>query len=1720
MRKKTAAGKVLVCLLALLMVLSAIPVQTYAYLGMGRGKATNVMSGTYEDEYSRKLAYLQNDYLSFHIVVEADSSAYEGSEFYTIPTADFTNITNMAKYGTQQVAFRVDEQMKLVKVDHAKYPEEPNDYIYEPVISQPFLLTVKDVTYSINKSAGTITINYVFTDSSYSAQSVYSLIRYYRGMTGDSASAYFETDEEFSASIKKDTDDKTQTWGVLCETKFTCTKKDHFTDFSVLNSYVDYPKMGHPTADGKACVYLNQVNNTNIPYGTEEPSSPRSFLNLDVTGGMGATKLQVNRYHTFSEFYVDGYPWANPFVVVDDFNRFIPHHYGANTEDYYMFATAASYKNKTLTTQVGAYSFSNSFEGNEIVSGYVANLWGYRDLKNADELPNITKPDTVVVPETAQYLAVVKHGNGYKVVPVATKAEADKLTGLVAALRGNYYYDTVNKRFVFNKGVELSPSITASWNTGTGVFLDENGTLHIDQQNVSLNTPTFKFYEPKNGGYLDLSYSDNGIHIGLNHGKNDAIVSLNIPNAICKLSDADIDTKGNLIFAGEFGIQSLFDNATFTMDKLSYGLSNGDMKVNGIHCAGSLNVSEASLLGHGAGKIEGEINTFNGEELYKFSLELEVGDLFSAEANLELVRLNNGRLCPEDLYLFVKTEVDGAGIDITPGTPVVTLTGGGGGISGLASTINGNYNAIPPVVLTLAVSGEVIKVVEGDLKLEAGPTKLRLSASDIGIKVGNKKLKIIDEMSAGLFAEEKDLTYKNDKYSGYYFGGDASLGIKVFNIKEGEEFYNTLGWFNGTVEAGFGVGVYGFVGENKSVKKVMAELGILGNASAALRIPERIPVVGGTKLLGAALNFKLSGTSVMPTNNQTISSLFKNMEVTGGLVATGSIIGISGRVIYLIPDQISVKGKLWNEFEEWDWGDDEELPTNVAKTKLLTSPILTCTEDGQDALVLATFKGAPVNVDSTDPLGAAPGGNTDKVVVPQLEKLADDEYLILAIIPKDQENIESFRESLVINTASDYAGNEIISPLTLKLYNNNASTPEENNDANAYVGNFKVDENTGEVTSKAVFVSLPKSALSGVGSFKVSANGDFDTSAAVTLPLTGLSADVTGSEQKTLSASVTAPETGANYLLYTYYAKEKDGSDYLVDIREINNATDFELPASGLIAPSGSYFVTSFLTQETMITNSEGQSELFEIPIASYSSQTAVMDYSYVTAVSAPTDVELVLSGNEVMTASWKGNGEDISGYIVNIYQDNGTGEYVDTNRGYRQPLENFKESGAVRFDQSTNTYSIEMAMTAGGETALEADKNYKVGVVAYKDTELAGVQCPSYSSEILSEGKNLPKYEPVVIKVSENNIGYLTKNSDNMFECITGSNGTTLVISSDKSDNVTYFVTRMDNNESVTVSPYIDDTYSFDLPDFDGRVIFEIRAAYAHGGVVDDTYEYVVVSKDEVAPVITLESSFFTADTDGNFVIKGVAGVGDSIQAGSGGYMNSISGLWIYDDNYSATADNKGSFTITGNLGDKEGITVTMQAVDSRNNTSEKVSAYVSAVSEVIEIAEMPELPDPKVLENPNWPQNPERPKEPEGPVTPVVPNEPVVPIETVKNNTTKTPEKPKKSETTTEEDTEDTLPKEEEPIEEVEEEKVDVVLQPETDDTTKPKDNDKPEKADSTPAEETPDTIIKESEEKKESNIPVVPLAVGGGVVVAGSGTALGLAIRKRRILRGFKK
>lgn len=168
-----------------------------------------------------------------------------------------------------------------------------------------------------------------------------------------------------------------------------------------------------------------------------------------------------------------------------------------------------------------------------------------------------------------------------------------------------------------------------------------------------------------------------------------------------------------------------------------------------------------------------------------------------------------------------------------------------------------------------------------------------------------------------------------------------------------------------------------------------------------------------------------------------------------------------------------------------------------------------------------------------------------------------------------------------------------------------------------------------------------------------------------------------------------------------------------------------KIPPSGTHAPTGSYYVTSFLmTEKSVEVTENGASKTVNALAAIDSKQFGqTITYTNTNEPTAPTWAKLEFVGNEVMRASWDAV-TDADGYRVTVYQKDGS-EWKDTGFGY---------------DLDENTTSINMALTVGGEAVevsengkvssvsaenLSPNETYKIGVSAYKEetyfTESAG---------------------------------------------------------------------------------------------------------------------------------------------------------------------------------------------------------------------------------------------------------------------------------------------------------------------------------------------------------------------------------------------------------------
>ena len=330
-----------------------------------------------------------------------------------------------------------------------------------------------------------------------------------------------------------------------------------------------------------------------------------------------------------TEVYTDGYPWANPFVGLSDYyEQEITSVSGKPIRVALAQTVSVKPGDKPLDTWVQCDSAAYATQGEdgsseqEEGSGseyYSHFLWGFHDLIKAGAENVPSQPDAVNTAISAKRLAAFAVNGGVTVEYVADDAALQALKkqyGEPVALISGDCESKNGTEFTFTGGAAmLSPSVTATWNKSSGkLVIKKDGT--IEHSGVSLNAPSFKFYQPKNGAENDLqiSLTKDGFAFQINPDKNDAIVFVDIPYATVKLKNAKADAAGNLVFSGNIGFRTIFNGAEFSMEKLGYGLNakNNEFKVNGVKATGSFDT--AKLMALDLTSISGEVNTFKGEE--------------------------------------------------------------------------------------------------------------------------------------------------------------------------------------------------------------------------------------------------------------------------------------------------------------------------------------------------------------------------------------------------------------------------------------------------------------------------------------------------------------------------------------------------------------------------------------------------------------------------------------------------------------------------------------------------------------------------------------------------------------------------------------------------------------------------------------------------------------------------------------------------------------------------------------------------------------------------------------------------------------------------------------------------------------------------------------------------------------------------------------------------
>lgn len=1494
--------KTITLLLTLCLLLCLLPTEAVAYLGdiqtvdSGTVTAKKLNSGSWE---------LRNDYL--RVIVRKDGT------LSTAPAADSADPTDRQTPFCNFVTFKGRGDNK-------------RDIVHPAKLS---LKRISSVDKTLNGPAKAIKVEYDLT-ATVSGKTVTGTTTVYYEIAKLSLDGTWGVLTSVDA-IKITSADSNGSLGIELETRWGYTLSG-------------FAAMGHRNAADSPALKLSRTvydHTTKKELSTENSVLTSKVENLDTAQDYPPGGNWCSNYIT--EVYTDGYNWANPFVGLSNYYGYRYSDSNSGTIKTYLpnrVSVAPASRPGDTRVECGdeiGYYFGDRSDYSIVPSHF---LWGFRSLTKLTQ-PIPSEPDKVNISISAKRLAVFSSGSGVTVEHVADDAALEALKRQYkkdpAALINGDYESTNGEAFTFTGGAALlSPSVTATWGSGGKLVIHKNGT--VEQSGVSLNAPTFKFYQPKTGAENDLkiSLTRDGFTFGIAPENNDAIVYVDIPYATVKLRNAAADAAGNLVFSGEIGFQTIFDGAEFSLEKLGYGLKGNEFKVNGVHAKGSFDTEK--MLSLELAKVKGEVNTFNGNKRYAFELELNVFDLFETKAELELTRSKkDGSLLPNTLYFYVKAS---PGIPLIPPIPVGQLNGGGAGFMDLAKTVNGDYFAIPPIKLRGTLTGTYLHLIEGTGDVVIGPSEISLTASDVGI-VG-AKLSIIDSFGYALKLNGQERKYGNETYTGIYFAGSEALEL---NLPSTELDVIVL-------KSSIELGAFGGVNENKD--KLYLGIGANGIVKGRVQIPKDVPVVGGLKLLSTDVDLIVGGQTTMPISGASVSEsmkdAFKNIDVYLGAMAEVDAKIIDVRVWVLVPQIVHTgfqRGGGWDvehrwikSLPEWSWADHGVTPVVQAVSL----------EDGEEALMLTALEPVVLTNGSSE---------NSKVIEVKVTDPAETPYILLAFDESVSE--EDIKQALIV-TKKDETNRIDINWVgedgqINSTYEINAGTDLiENVDGNKY---------------RVVLLRLKSGGTYEVNTDSLTLVTDKSKGVTVT-PFEKLGLNL-NSSSGVVSGKIKYAEDDTTYTLRTYLAEEEGGADYLIDEQIVKDTQNISVtvPTSGTHAPTGSYYVTSFLmTEKSVEVTENGASKTVNAlaAIDSWQSDTTV-DYTNSNQPAAPANVTLTFVGNEVMRAEWE-EVSNVDGYRVTVYQKK-DGKWKDTGFGY-----DLKKSKDGQLDNSIN-----MALTVGGNAVkasgensavsvpaenLEADKDYRIGVSAYREvpyftestgagstesTETGsmegeetsaaegtegstagsgGTSAPKaltakyYSKETQSadDGVFLPEYKELKISLK---VGDKECDKDNgVFHAYVGENPGTLTVICDDPD-ADFTVTRMDDTDyPVQLGP----NREWGIPTFEGSLMLKIDGKKDK----DVTSEFLLVSRDETPPMLTLSDPVFFADRDtGEYTITGMADAGSKIIYGKSGE--------------SVNAGSDGRFAVPGTLEGQETTSASLylRARDSAGNLSAQQLALIT---------------------------------------------------------------------------------------------------------------------------------------------------------------------------------
>ena len=1592
-------------LLAALLFVTLLPAEALAYVGnvdkegplCNRTEPVTIKREGVDDGSQLYSMKMKNGKLVFFLAVDGPhigKSVTNSDRGYTATGDSFRKgVYEQARFTLQ--TGRAQQELPIQKME---------------VIDPTKDLTLEAVSIHRVISENALTVKYTFANvpaPEFACYISYYFVELDKGTSeGDFEATYVTADGKTYALVAQ------AFWGL--DIPFDHTTTPDFV-FRWFQEYHGFSRMGHAQADPSAHVKASRSYKQKGTYTAKS---------TDITAGMGRTNVSgMFGRGDVCEVYSDSYGVDSPFVLAHEDT--LRHTNDAKASAYMTYDA----ENDLLTAECGTERIGGR-TGHPPISAI--QVWGFRDVytkKEAASLAEVkfTEPDRVTIPQDADRLGLYKSGGKIVAAPITDTARENvlkkKYGDPLYILCGDFepgrddngkYYEYTDRK------VGLTSTITATWGSGQHfrVRVDENGlvTKFDTTAQVTYSTPRFLLYSANNGvtKAAELAFDGEVLALNMKPEDNAVLVFIDIPEVSSRISKALIKGNGGLELSGNMGLDLILNcgsDKLIELKRLGYGpKTEKDDSISfvqqGFEASGKLDTG--ALMGLDLAELEADINTFDGEEKYNFSLELNVFDLFETAAELNLKRLNNGRLAPNDLYFRLAVA---GGIPIVPPVPTSFIKGGGGGFYGLADTINGDFIAIPPIRVKMSVKGDYVKVIEGWANVTVGPSYLEFAGTDLTIA----KMDFIDEFKMYLRLVGEKRTYKGTPYTGLRAGG--GMGLKLVAPGKNDPI-GTIFELDTEIEAS----IFGGLDNYSKPQNAHVNLDSRGSISATVKIPKKLGSLsfgklGGKKLVNTQVDFILgaetairvggnAGSTAKDVLKNVTTDAWKNLNIYGGISKKGSLVLTGYRIYYIIPNhfggdiELRWKNDAWTLDEEikkndWGWGPSSHS-VQAMSAPVWTTQVADCldAETGEQVgiavLEVSTYEVAQNGI----ALLAATVNSTSNKYEDTIEYPADstsDDNLGVFITPKDGATVEELKQELGVYKVTDDA-TPTETPLTLVEANaNNAKEIPESELANANMAEVTVTNKEGS-TTEGLLIDLGASTKTG-GKWRIEASCNFEadfmysskpTEVGLTLNGQNATANITNSQNKT-------------YAVRFYLDTEQDrtGTNYYLGMVEGNSPYTMDIPTSGTLAPTGEYYVTAVLV-EKVVADLNGNNEIdeneFSWVTVDTKTSTSTIRYTNDRTPNAPGNVTLSATGNETLTAKWDAvDGAD--GYRVALYYTDDNGDVQQAGAAYVLENKDFNSSKMPSATQDGNKFSLRMAPTVGGKdviaeypdkeaTELEKEKiklsegtnddcaptgkNYYVTVEAFQnDKDWKGASY--YSNPTRSTGEvKLHAYTPeeigvkregseTTIMLNENN-GYATLLWNALPEgtLFTVSGSVTDVIITPEQGSGT-FTARSDDPPKWTVTG---DDAARQLIANSGRVKLTVK----HDGL-DTTDYYLRLALDDVPPLLTLDADNVCADmTTGAYTVVGRTEPGLTVTMGIPNAANSPT----------ATADEAGRFSFAGTLEGSatEGFTAILANVSAKDEAGNETiaPALISARPDLTP----PEEDDPTDPTDPADPSNP----------------------------------------------------------------------------------------------------------------------------------------------------